>query len=249
MKRLTGAMALAIALVTVAGSAMAAKEKSELKVTIDPAFWNKSWTKIGLVGITYPVSNDVRKEEIIPDLVSSVLQEQGDFTLLFPDDIRKAAERGGFKEAYDTLARVWRTRGEIDPPSLAIVQQAINVEALVLVDLTHWDMQHLEVGIEGYATTTVGLRARMWDATDRTLVWEASLIKIGKSPPYNPSGDTAVDASGATRQSVKSIPEPPTYEQIAEEVVNEVIGSYPKPEDKEKALKAAQKKKKKEEGR
>ena len=108
------------------------------------------------------------------------------------------------------------------------------------MDLTHWEQHHLEVGVEGYATTTVGLRARMWDATDRTLLWEASLVKIGKSPPYSPS-------SGET--SVKSVPEPPKFQQIAEEVVLEVIGSYPKPEDKEKALKAAQKKKKKEDGR
>ncbi len=240
MKRLTGSVAMAIALVTVAGSAMAAKEKSELKVMVEPAFYNKPWNKIGLVGITYPITNDVMMQEIMPDLVSSTLQDQGEFTLLFPEDIRKAAERGGFKEAYDTLARVWRSRGEIDPPSLAIVQQAINVDALILVDLTHWEQHHLEVGVEGYATTTVGLRARMWDASDRTLLWEATLVKIGKSPPYSP-------ALGET--SIRSVPEAPKFELIAEEVVQATIGSYPKPEDKEKVLKAAQKKKKKEDGR
>jgi len=238
MKRLTGTVALAIALVTVAGSAMAAKEKSALKVTVDPAFFDKTITKIGLMKLVYPITNDAMMEEILPDLVNGTLQDQGEFTILYPDDIRVAAERGGYKEAFETLVRVWRTRGEIDAQSLAKVNQAVGLDAIVCVELTHWEQKKLDITEEGYSTTTVGLRCRMWNVADQALHWEASLVKVANSPPYTPSGSTA-----------DRVPESPRYEEVAEAVVQEVIGSYPKPEDKERIEKEAKKKKKKEGGR
>jgi hypothetical protein len=253
MNRLTGTAMTLATLLLLAGPAFAAKEKSQLKVTVDPAYWDKSIAKIGLLGFTWPHQDDVRMAETIPDLVMGALQDQGDFTLLFPDDIKKAAELGGHKDAYETLLRVWRTRGELDPPALAVIQGALGLDALAGVDLTHWEQHQLDFSQEGYSTTTVGLRARLWDARDRTLLWDASLVKVAKSPPYNPSGASAADAGGTTRQAVKTVPEPPEYDVTADEVVTEVIGSYPKPEDKEKYMKAWEKKqkdgKKKEAGR
>lgn len=249
MKRLIGAMVVAISLVALAGSAIAAKEKSQLAIKVDPAFWEKPLNKIGLLGISYPISNDAMMAEIVPDLINGTLQDQGEFTLLYPDDIRMAAERGGFKQAYDTLIRVWRNRGEIDPPSLATVQAAVGLDAIVGVELTHWEQHKLDFSEEGYSTTTVGLRSRLWSVSDRILLWEASLVKVGKSPPYDPSGSSASDVGGNSRQTVKTVPDPPKYEEIAEDVVLEVIGSYPKPEDKDRLTREAKKKKKKEAGR
>jgi len=249
MNRLTGPAVALFALALAAGSAFAAKEKSTLKATVDPAYWDRKITKIGLLGFTWPHQDDVRMEETIPDLVKAALQDQGEFTLLFPEDVRKAAELSGNKEAYETLMRVWRTRGELDPPALATIQAALGLDAMAGTEVTHWEQHQLDSSEEGYSTTTVGMRTRMWDAHDRLLLWEASMVKVANSPPYNPSG--AVDAGGTTRQTSKP-PEPPEYDVVTEEVVNEIIGSFPKDSNKERYLKAGKNQKnskKKEDGR
>jgi hypothetical protein len=254
MNRQTGPAVALLALALAAGSAFAAKEKSSLKATVDPAYWDRKIAKIGLLGFTWPHQDDVRMQETIPDLVKGAMQDQGDFTLLFPEDVRKAAELSGNKEAYETLIRVWRTRGELDPPALATLQAALGLDAVTGTEVTHWEQRKLDFSEEGYSTTTVGMRTRMWDARDRLLLWEASMIKVANSPPYNPSGSGAADAGGTTRQTVKSVPEPPEYDVVTEEVVGEIIGSFPSESNKERYLKAAEKnqknaKKKKEDGR
>lgn len=236
-------LATLVAASLLAGPARAAKEKSDLAVTIDPAFWDRSIAKIGLLDLVYPHMNDDRMYEV-EDMVQAVLQEQGDFELFFPDDIKNSGERVN-KTAYETLLRTWKARRELDPPSLEALRDALGVDALVGVELTHWEQHQLEFTEEGNSTTTVGLRAWMWDTKDRTLLWQASLIKVAKSPPYNPSGATVSDAGGGTRQGIKAVPEPPRYEIVSEEVVEKVIGAYPKPEDKEKAGKKGGKKKSK----
>ncbi|HEX7879279.1 MAG TPA: hypothetical protein VF720_07700 [Candidatus Eisenbacteria bacterium] len=250
MNRLTRAAVALFALALLAGPALAGKEKSTLKATVDPAYWDRKITKIGLLGFTWPHQDDVRMQETIPDLVKGALQDQGEFTLLFPDDVKKAAELGGNKEAYETLMRVWRTRNELDQPALATIQAALGLDAIAGTEVTHWEQHKLDPSEEGYSTTTVGMRTRMWDAHDRLLLWEATMVKVEKSPPYSPS--TAVDAGGTTR-STGSVPEPPEYDVVTEEVVNQIIGSFPKEANKEQYMKAAAKKekgsKKKEAGR
>ena len=49
MNRLTGPAVALFALALAAGSAFAAKEKSTLKATVDPAYWDRKITKIGLL--------------------------------------------------------------------------------------------------------------------------------------------------------------------------------------------------------
>jgi hypothetical protein len=229
-----------------AAPARAAKEKSDLAVTIDPAYWDRTITKIGLLDLVYPHMNDDRMYEV-EDMIQAMLQDQGDFELFFPGDIKSAGERVN-KTAYDTLLRTWQSRRELDPPSLEALRDALGVDALVGVELTHWEQRKLEFTEEGNSTTTVGLRAWMWDTKDRTLLWESSMIKVAKSPPYNPAGSAVSDAGGGTRQGIKAVPEPPRYEIVSEEVVEKVIGAYPKPEDRKKSGKKSDKKKAKGDG-
>jgi hypothetical protein len=236
-------LTLLAASMLLAAPARAAKDKGDPAVTIDPTFWDRTITKIGLLDLVYPHMNDDRMYEV-EDMIQAMLQDQGDFELFFPGDIKSSGERVN-KTAYETLLRTWKSRRELDPPSLDALREALGVDALIGVELTHWEQHQLEFTEEGNSTTTVGLRAWMWDTKDRTLLWESSLIKVSKSPPYNPSGSTVSDAGGGTRQGIKSVPEAPRYEIVSEEVVEKVIGAYPKPEDREKAGKKSRKKKSK----
>lgn len=238
MKLFTATLAAALLLVASAG---AAKDKSDLAVTIDPSYFDREIAKIGLLDLVYPHMNDDRMYEV-EDMIQAVLQDQGDFELFFPGDIKSSGERVN-KQAYETLLRVWQSRRELDPPSLEALREALGVDALVGVELTHWEQRKLEYTEEGNSTTTVGLRAWMWDTKDRTLLWEASMIKVAKSPPYNPSGSVVSDAGGGARQGFKAVPEPPRYDNVAEEVVEKVIGAYPSEDDRKKAGKKAGKKK------
>lgn len=226
MRRWTiGALAL---LILLPATALAAKgKKSEAAVKVDPTFFDRRIERIGLLTVTLLRTDDTRTEMVI-DMVQSALQEQGEFEVHFPDDIKSSAERSDHKADYETLMRVWLARRELDPPALKKISEALVLDAMVGVELTHWEQQQIDYTQEGNSTTTVGLKVWMWDARDRTLLWEASLIKTAKSPPYDPSNSVVADAGGGARQGIKNVPAPPEYDDVAQEVVDKVLGTYPK---------------------
>jgi len=228
MTRISHAALTAAVLIAAASPAAFAGKKDKVAVTVDKSFFDRKIERIGILAIITPtvqVQDD--RVEMVADMASAAIQDQGDFYMLFENDLKSAAERAGEKEAYATLVRVWKARRELDPPSLAKVQAATQVDALIGVEVTHFEQKKLEYTEEGYATTTVGLKVQMFDARDRTPLWEASLIKVAKSVPYNPSMFVTSDAGGLTRQGIKGVPDPPEYDDVSQEVVDDVIGTFP----------------------
>lgn len=227
----------------------AAKEK--VAFSVDPAYFERKINRIALIDIITPSDADERVLEMVPT-IQAAIQEQGDFDLLFPDDFQAAAERGGAREAWETLHRVWHSRRELDPPSLARVAAATSVDAIIGAEVTHFEQFKIDYQTEGYSTTTVGLRIQMFDAHDRKVLWQASMVHVAKSPPYNPAGYVGSDAGGGTVQTGKGVPDPPEFDDTAEKVVNDVINTFPKAKeagaDKKKSGKNEDKKKEAEEG-
>ncbi len=239
MIRFSSAVVLAAVLVAAAAPAALCGKKDKVAVTVHESFHDRTLERIGILTIITPtvqVQDD--RIEMMADMASGAIQDQGEFYLLFVNDLKAAAERAGEKEAYDTMIRVWNARRLLDPPSLKKIQAATSVDALIAVEVTHFEQKKLEAGQEGYATTTVGLKIQMFDARDLTPLWEASEIKVSKSPPYIPSAQVTQDASGGARQTAKGLPEPPQYDVVAQEVVDSVIGTFPKEKDKGKKKKA-----------
>lgn len=219
--------ALALLLLLPLAATAGKGKKSEVAVKVDSTFFSHTIQRIGLIDIHLPSTNDERTEMVV-DMVQASLQEQGDFEIHFPGDIKSAAERSGHKTEYETLMRVWLARRELDPPALKELAEALGLDAVAGVELTHWEQQKIDFSQEGYSTTTVGLKVWMWDAKDRTLLWEASQVKTARSIPYNPSQSIVADAGGGARQAIKDVPEPPEFDDVAQEVVSNVMTSYPK---------------------
>lgn len=230
--RLVCAFLLGLGLVVGAPAGFAAKkDKNEVAVTVDPTFFDHTLNSIGVLEMLTPSVEDERVE-MVQDLVEGELQEKGEFTILFPEDLKaaaaaSAARDAGVKEAYGTLLRVWEQRRVIDPPSMEIVAAALGLDALVGIEVTHWEQYQLDLATEGNSTTTVGLKVSMF-SRDRTLLWEAARVYVAKSPPYNPSNSVVADADGGARAAGKSsAPAPPEYDDTAERVVKQVMATWP----------------------
>jgi hypothetical protein len=222
-----------------AGPAGAAKD--QVAWTVDPAYFERKINRIAILDVITPSGADERVLEM-ETMIQAALQEQGDFDLIFPSDFQAAADRGGAKEAWETLHRVWHSRREIEGPSLHIVTPATTIDAIIGAEVTHFEQYKIDYTQEGYSTTTVGLKIQMFDAHDKKLLWQASMIHTAKSPPYNPAGYLGSDAGGGTVQTGKGVPNPPEYDDTSEKVVNAVINTFPKVKD----LKNDKKKSKKE---
>lgn len=209
------------------------KDKSEVAVTVDSTFFDHSLKSIGVLPMLTPSVEDERVD-MVQDMVEGELQEKGDFTLLFPTDLKAATDGSGAKDAYATLLRVWQQRRLIDPPSMEIVAAALGLDAIVGIEITHWEQYKLDLLTEGNSTTTVGLKVSMY-SKDRTLLWEAARVYVAKSPPYNPSNSVVSDAAGQARAAGKvAPPDPPEFDDTAERVVKQVMGAWPTEKDKGK---------------
>jgi hypothetical protein len=237
-------MVLGLCAALLPATVMGAK-KQKVAVTVDPSFKEKKISRIAVLQVITPSGVDDRVYEM-EDPILAAIQEQGEFDILFPTDFKAAAERGGAAESWTAIDRVWHSRREIEGPQLQKVQQATSIDALVGVEVTHFEQHRLDFSTEGTSTTTVGLKVWMFDARDKKLLWQASQVYVAESPPYNPSNSVASDASGVTRQVGKNVPEPPEYDDTYDKVIQNVIGTYPKAESEKESDKKDSKKKKKE---
>jgi hypothetical protein len=236
---------VAACLAGLAGPPAHAAKGDRVAFTVAPDYFEKKIGKIAILDVITPRGVDDRVFEI-EDMIQFALQEQGDFEILFPSDFKSAAERGGARTAYEALLRVWRSRREIEAPSFAKVVPATSIDALIAAEVTHFEQEKIDFHVEGNSTTTVGLKIQMFDATDRHVLWEASIIKVEKSQPYKPDAYITADASGRSQQRVNVVPEPPEYDLTSQKVVDLVIGTFPKAENeksdkKKKAGKAEDK--------
>jgi hypothetical protein len=227
-----GACALAAAVFGVSEAWGSKGSKSQVAVTVDPSYFDRKIQRLAILDVIKPTVTDDRVD-VIMDLFQAEIQDQGEFFLLFMDDLKAAAQRAGVKTEYETLVRVWRSRHEIEGPALDKVAQATNIDALICATITHFEQFKLEYTQEGHSTTTVGLKVQMFDAKDKKTLWEASEVKVAKSPPYQPEGYVSSDAGGVTRQGMRGVPEPPEVELVCEQVVKDVVGTFPKEEEKD----------------
>jgi hypothetical protein len=156
------------------------------------------------------------------DMVEEALTAKGDFTMMYPNDLKAAVEKTGAAEAYTTLVRVWQQRRVIDTPAMEKVAETVGIDAVVGIEVTHWEQYQIDMTSEGNSTTTVGLKISMYSAREKLLLWQASMIYVAKSPPYNPS-NAVVETGGEARAAGKSVaPKPPEYVPTAQRVVKEV---------------------------
>lgn len=227
------ALLLGLVLMIPLDGSAAKKDKSEVAVSIDSTFFAHPLKSVGFLPMLTPSVDDERVD-MIQELVEGELQEKGDFTLLFPQDVKSAAERSGAKDAFATLLRVWQQRRIIDPPAMETVAATLGLDAIVGVEVTHWEQYKLDLETEGNSTTTVGLKVSV-HASDRTRLWEASRVYVAKSPPYNPSNSMVSDAAGQARAAGRAgTPDPPEFETTAERVVKEVMATWPTEKGKRK---------------
>lgn len=219
-----------LCLVSFTGIPSHAAKGDRVASTVAPDFFERTIRKVAILEVITP--GGVVDEHVyeIEDMIQLALQEQVEFEILFPSDFKSAADRGGAREPYDALLRVWRSRRDIEAPSLAKVAPATSIDALIAAEVTHFEQAKIDFSQEGNSTTTVGLKIQMFDARDRELLWEASMIKVDKSQPYKPDAYVTADASGRSTQRVNVVPEPPEFDITAQKVVDLVVGTFPQPE-------------------
>lgn len=222
------ALALLFGLVGLAASPRAARAaKDQVAVTVDSTFFSHPLKTIAVLDMLTPSFEDERVFKM-QDMVEEALTAKGEFTMMYPNDLKAAAEKSGAADAYATLVRVWQQRRVIDPPAMEKVAEVVGIDALVGIEVTHWEQYQIDLTSEGNSTTTVGLKLSMYSARDKVLLWQASEIYVAKSPPYNPS-NAVVDAGGETRAASKSAaPKPPEYVPTAQRVVKDVFATWPK---------------------
>jgi hypothetical protein len=226
MKRLALPLILLAVSIAAHGPGPALASRAKVASTVDPAWYERKINRIAVLDVITPSGADDRVLEL-EDMIQAALQEQGDFELIFPSDFKAAAERGGARTEYETLDRVWHSRRDIEGPTLKKIGEATSVDAIIGAEVTHFEQYKIDFMQEGNSTTTVGLKIQMFDAKDRKLLWQASMIEVAKSPPYNPSNSIVSDAGGVSRQ-IGKVPEPPEYDDTAEKVIREVTASFPK---------------------
>jgi hypothetical protein len=222
------ALAVLLGLVGVgAAPRPALASKDQVAVTVDSTFFSHPLKTIAVLDMLTPSFEDERVFKM-QDMVEEALTAKGDFTMMYPNDLKAAVEKTGAAEAYSTLVRVWQQRRVIDTPAMEKVAETVGIDALVGIEVTHWEQYQIDMTSEGNSTTTVGLKISMYSAREKLLLWQASMIYVAKSPPYNPS-NAVVETGGEARAAGKSVaPKPPEYVPTAQRVVKDVFATWPK---------------------
>ncbi len=207
--------------------------KVEVAVKVDSTFFSRKLQRIAILNVITPSVEDERVGQV-EDMIRVALQDRIDpILLVFPNELKSAAEHGGVRADSETLLRVWDQRRTIEGPAMEKVGPATSIDAVVAAEVTHFEQYQIDYTQEGYSTTTVGLKIHMYDARDNTLLWEASEVYVAKSPPYNPSNYVA-DAGGAVRQGIKGVPAPPEYDVVSQKVVDDIVKTFPRADDQKK---------------
>jgi hypothetical protein len=144
------------------------------------------------------------------------------------------AKRTGLEAEYSRMLSTWQKKRTVDEEVVAQVLRATGYDAVLGIEVSEWKQNQLEATQEGTSDTMIGALVRLY-AADGTLLWSATERRTEHSQPYLPSFNLKPTASGETRTtSASAVPQPPPYEEVAQDVARALAGTLPSLEGKKK---------------
>ena len=171
-------------------------------------------------------SGDTDGDEMVEYLVRA-LHASGKYQFASAAEFARDAARAGVEADHDRLAQTWKQRRTVEPRLAEGVLTATSYDALLALEVTHWEELQIQATQEGSSSTTVGIRVRMY-AADGTLLWTGSDRRTVDSAPYLPEFNQRATATGQIRTtSSAAVPEPPRVETVAPLVAEELAAAMP----------------------
>lgn len=228
MRRIVG-MVLIAAVSLVWGGCQAssggAGNASGVKVEIAPDLSPYQIHKVAILDFVNQ-TGDPDANQLADDVTRALFQSgKYQFTTRssFSDDAKRVGEEKDYKRCLET----WRKRRVMDEEPLSRLLQATGKDAVIAMECNKWSEEKLSPTQEGTSNSSVGLKVALF-ASDGTLLWSGSQLKVEKSVPYFPDFNTRATTTGEARTtSARAVPDPPAIEKVAVKAAEEVVAKLP----------------------
>jgi|GEM_PF-3439237 len=205
-------------------------------VDLAPNSGDYTINKVGI--LTYRNGTDNEKAREMTRFVIAALVRSGKYQFTKSGSLERDARRSDAAGEFDRLVDVWEHRRTLNKADVASLCKKTGYDALIVYEITEWAQEKLDVTQEGTSNTTVGLRMELW-ADDGTRIWNASGMKVERSPSYNPEINVRSTQNGQAVRNEGLVPDPPLIEPVAQEVADDVVKTLPQLNDKPAAAPAA----------
>jgi len=197
---------------------------------------SSTWADLGIKSLAYvglgSSSGNPMGEKAANRVVEGELRGSQDrFILLGTSMAMGRAEKAGKAALFEKVQAVWRSDRKADQFLAAELSKALGVDGLLFADLTDWTEERISADQEGTSWSRAGIGLYIYGGEQGLLVWGADRDLRADSIPYRPA-PTGED-SASTERSQRSVnrtdstPEPPAIEDVARELLGELIASFP----------------------
>lgn len=197
---------------------------------------SQSWADLDIKSLAYvglgSSTGDALSEKAANRVVEGELRGSQDrFILLGTSMGRSRAEKTDQVALFEKVQAVWASDRKVDQFLAVELSDALGVDGLLFADLTEWAEERIAVDQEGTSWSRAGIGLYIYGGEQGLLVWGADRDLRADSIPYQPA-PTAGDGASTERNQrsvnrTDSTPEPPDVEEVARELLGELIASFP----------------------
>lgn len=173
------------------------------------------------------------QESLASQVVSAVLKEQlKEFdveraTFLLPMDVERVLGAHDQFHRAMAIAERWSQKEELDSTAAAAIDSFLDVDALLCVAISDWEVKRITVINAGQSSTTIGLRFALFDAHTGALLWKKNAHEERLADEYDiSSGSVSFDQTG-TIQSRRTN-EPPRPKDVTESLFKTAFKKFPR---------------------
>jgi hypothetical protein len=158
--------------------------------------------------------------------------------------LRSLARSAGADSLLNVLEEQWRSGVKMDPATLMAFGERVSVDALLASFIDVWERDIIEHYERGSSITEIGVIHALYSTKTGEQLWRTQIDKEGEGPYNEPGRESTVGVSktGIQTQVRSSTPlDPPEFEEVAEQVGDELKKRFPPPPKIEKKEPPAEK--------
>lgn len=239
---LTCAGLLAMTMAVAAGpgcSKKSAGSSAALRVYTAPQWPELEVKSLAYLGARNTSGQATALEQASRLIAAEIRGSQSDYIVLGDATVEERAAAAGKGELLEKVRRVWQSDQLVDQFLAKELCETLGVDGLLVAELSDWTEYRIDPVQEGTSWSRVGVGLYVYSGKTGLLVWGADRTLRKDSLPYRPTGGDAELAGakvGSTSEREKeerrenrlnNVPEPPPIEEVAREVMAEVLGGLP----------------------
>lgn len=218
-------------LLLILGAFVGCGKKHPVKVYVDPAMKEGSFSKIAVLHFTSTVHHSDDPDEEAPRLMDQLflpeLDTRQDYQFIAPKSVAYALEREGLSSDLDAFIETWKTEQHADTEFLVGLSRVLQVDAILIGVVDLWQKDEVDYRENASPATYVGATISVVGVEDGKVLFQASdedFLETARSE------ERTVMTSGLG--SVQNDPgarvyRAPEFEEVAVKVCRALVSSIP----------------------